>query len=235
MFAKTLAAILREREVDVIYPCIRDLLENGAVLTRFSDSELKPQRQDITQYMAAWSKHVGLGEEECRSWLVEYCVTMLSSISKTSPSGIRHSTKSNIKYIYRSDVPFSCEHENNSFRAQCSRDCPAYVAMITKACDRRNETSRKPSSALPAGIVEAQFIPVKEIYRGQFEISLRLIHDETKKRTKKKKIIQLLNEQGLKTRTGRRWTYGILSYELKKIKGNQVGGTANQSMETDAE
>ena len=96
LFAVTLFAILRKRGVDVIYPCVHDLLENGLVLDRFSDSEVKPQRQDITQYMAAWSKHVGLREEECRSWLIEYCVTMLAPISRTSPSGIRHSTKSNI-------------------------------------------------------------------------------------------------------------------------------------------
>ena len=235
MFATTLAAILRERGVDVIYPCVRDLLENGLTLARFSDGEFKPQRQDITQYMAAWSKHVGLGEEECRSWLIEYCVAMLSPISRTSPSGIRHSTKSNIKYVYRSDVPFSCEHEDNSFRAQCSKDCPAYAAMIPNACGGRNETSKESALARPADVVEAQVISVKAIYRDQFEIALRFIHDETKKKIKKKRIVQLLNEQGLKTRTGRRWTYSILHSELTKIKGNQVADTPNQSMDTDAE
>lgn len=235
MFATTLATILRERGVDVIYPCVQDLLENGLILARFSDGEVKPQRQDITQYMAGWSKHVGLGEEECRSWLIEYCVAMLSPISRTSPSGIRHSTKSNIKYIYRSDVPFSCEHEDNSFRARCSKDCPAYAAMIPKACGKRKETSKESALGRPADVVQAQAIPGKVTYRDQFEIALRLIHNETKKKIKKKRIIQLLNEQGLKTRTGRRWTYSILHSELTKSEGNQVTDTPNQSMDTGAE
>ena len=234
LFATTLAAMLRERGEDVIYPCIQDLLDNGLTLARFSPGEVKPQRQDITQYMAAWSKHVGLGDEECRSWLIEYCVVMLSPISRTSPSGIRHSTKSNIKYIYRSDIPFVCEHENNPFRAKCFRDCPAYAAMLAKACDGRNETSKKePISAQPADVVETQVLPVKAIYRDQFEIALRLVHDETKKGTKKKLIVQLLNEQGLKTKTGRKWTYSNLYAELRKVKGNQGAGTPNQSMDTD--
>ena len=233
LFTTTLAAMLRERGEDAIYPCIQDLLDNGPTLARFSSGEVKPQRQDITQYMAAWSKHVGLGKEECRSWLIEYCVVMLSQISRTSPSGIRHSTKSNIKYIYRSDVPFVCERENNPFRAKCINDCPAYTAMIAKACDGRNETSKEPVSAQPADVVEMQPLPVKAIYRDQFEIALRLVHDETKKGSKKKLIVQLLNEQGLKTKTGRRWTYSILHAELRKVKGNQVAGMPNQSMDTD--
>ena len=235
MFTTTLATILRERGVDVIYPCVRDLLENGLALDRFSDSEIKPQRQNITQYMAAWSKHVGLGEEECRSWLIEYCVVMLSPISRTSPSGIRHSTKSNIKYIYKYDVPFSCDHEDNSFKAQCSKDCPAYAAMKAKACNERNERLKEPALARPADVVEIQAMSVKSIYRDQFEIALQVIHDETKKKTKRKKIVQILNEQGLKTRTGRKWTYATLHFELKKVKGNQFPDMPNQNMNTDTE
>ena len=233
LFATTLAAMLRERGEDAVYPCIQDLLDNGLPLARFSPGEVKPQRQDIPQYMAAWSKHVGLGDEECRSWLIEYCVVMLAPISRTSLSGIRHSTKSNIKYIYRSDIPFVCEHENNPFRAKCSKECPAYAAMIAKACDGRNKKARESISERPADVVEEPVFPVKAIYRDQFEIALRLVHDETKKGTKKKLIVQLLNEQGLKTKTGRRWTYSILHAELRKVKGNQVAGTPNQSMDTD--
>ena len=233
LFATTLAAMLRERGEDAIYPCIQDLLDNGLTLARFSPGEVKPQRQDITQYMAAWSKHVGLGDEECRSWLIEYCVVILSPLSKTSLSGIRHSTKSNIKYIYRYDIPFVCEHEKNPYRAKCSKECPAYATMLAKACDERNKTSKELTLAQPADAVETQVLPVKAIYRDQFETALRLVHDETKKGTKKKLIVQLLNEQGLKTKTGRRWTNSNLYAELRKMKGNQVAGTPNQSMDTD--
>ncbi len=230
LFATALAAMLRERGEGTIYPCIQDLLDNGLILARFSPGEVKPQRQDITQYMAAWSKHVGLAAEECRSWLIEYCVTMLSPISRTSPSGIRHSTKSNIKYIYGSDVTFACEHENNPFRAKCIRECPAYTAMMAKSCDGRNETSKKVTSVQPADVVEFQVLPVKAIYGDQFKIALRLAHDEMKKGTKRKLIVQLLNKQGLKTKTGRKWTYSILHIELRKLKRYQAADTPNQSM-----
>lgn len=216
MFSATLADILQERGVDAIYPCILDLLENGLDQARFGDGEAKPQRQEITQYLAAWSKHVGLEKEECQNWLIEYCMAMLSSISKTSPSGIRHSTKSNIKYIYKYDIEFFCKNEDNPFKARCGRDCPAYVDMMAKAFERRNKVPKDFAIKPSAEVTETQFVSVKEIYRDQFETALKLIDVEMEKKTKKKNIVRLLNEQGLKTRTGRKWTYGILFLELKK-------------------
>lgn len=216
LFATTLADLFRERDMEAIYPCIQDLLKNGLILSRFSDSEAKPQRQDITQYMAAWSRHVGLSEEECRSWLIEYCMVMLSPISKTSSSGIRHSTKSNIKYIYKYGIPFSCDHETNPFKAQCKKDCSAYAAVVDKAGRGEDEISKKPVFTPPVDVIEDQFTPVKAIYKDQFETALQLIHDETQKKTPIKKIVRILNEQGLKTKTGRIWTYSTLYSELKK-------------------
>jgi len=100
-FLTALTAVLGDRGTERIYPCIRDLVGNGLVLSRFSADDRTPHRQDITQYLAAWCRYAGLTAEECRTWLTEYCMYVLSSISKTSLSGIRHSTKSNIRYIGR--------------------------------------------------------------------------------------------------------------------------------------
>src|SRR3989304_6305290 len=96
-FLTALRALLDDRSGEVIYPCIHDLVENGLTLARFSSVNRIPTRQDVTQYLSAWCRHAGLTEEECRGWLIEYCTVMLSSISKTSVSGIRHSTKSNVQ------------------------------------------------------------------------------------------------------------------------------------------
>ena len=68
-----LETMLGEPRKATIYPCIRDLVEHGIDLARFSAGEIKPQRQDVTQYVAAWSRHAGLGEEETRDWLIDYC------------------------------------------------------------------------------------------------------------------------------------------------------------------
>jgi len=78
-----------------------------------------------------------------------------------------------------------------------------------------------------ADIVETQGLPVKAIYRDQFETALQLALDEIKKGTKKKLIVEILNEQGLKTKTGRKWTYSILRRELKKANHNQADDTPN--------
>ncbi len=67
-FLRILNAMLGDRGKDTVYPCIRDLVENGLDLARFSASEIAPQRQDVTQYLAAWSRHAGLSEEESYGW-----------------------------------------------------------------------------------------------------------------------------------------------------------------------
>src|SRR6266550_7683798 len=53
-FLSILDTMLGDRGRDTIYPCIRDLVEHGLDLARFSAGEITPQRQDITQYLAAW-------------------------------------------------------------------------------------------------------------------------------------------------------------------------------------
>ena len=93
-----LETILGDRGKNTFYPCIWDLVEHGLDLARFSADEIKSQRQDITQYLAAWSRHTGLSEEESSSWLIDYCIGRLSSLSTRSPAAIRHNTKSNLRY-----------------------------------------------------------------------------------------------------------------------------------------
>jgi hypothetical protein len=143
---------------------------------------------------------------------------VLSSISKTSLSGIRHSTKSNVKYIYRSNIRFACERKKNRFKARCSKNCPAYADSGAKADQKPDRPTAEVHPPQPTKPVEMTVLPVKAIYREQMEQALALVRLEIKKGTKRKRILELLDERGLKTRTGRKWNYAILQAELAKMK-----------------
>jgi len=213
-----LREMLHDRGDDVIFPCIRDLIENSLSVSRFSVGAPVPNRQDVTQYLAAWCKHVGLTEDACRGWLIEYCVAMLSPISNSTASRIRHSTKSNVRYVYRSGVSFTCGRENNQFKADCSRECLAYADVKTEFANEKSQELNVVHNERPADAVASPVSPVKETYREQFQTVLRLVGREIAKGTKKKAILGLLNQHGLKTRTGREWTYPILYMEIHKME-----------------
>lgn len=217
-FLTALITVLGDRGTERIYPCIRDLVGNGPVLSRFSADDRTPNRQDITQYLAAWCRYAELTAEECRMWLTEYCVDVLSPISNTSLSGIRHSAKSTVKFIYRSGIRFACERKENRFKAKCDVNCPAFTDSGAKADHEPDHPSGEVCPIQPAEQVETTVFPVKAIYREQVEQALELVRLEIRKGTKLKHIVQLLDERGLKTRTGRKWTYSNLHSELAKMK-----------------
>ncbi len=95
LFIDRLNSLLDDAAGVSIYPCIDDLVANGIQLSSFSSSDLIPSRQDVTQYLAAWCRDVHIGRDACRTWLFDYAVSMLASLSKSSASRIRHSTKAN--------------------------------------------------------------------------------------------------------------------------------------------
>ena len=220
-FLNVLDTLLGDRGKDTLYLCIRDLVEHGLDLTRFAPSETRPQRQDITQYLAAWSRHAGLSEEESSAWLVDYCATVLVAISRRTPAAVRHSTKSNLRYIYRSAVPFLCHGANNPFRAQCRPDCPVYADMEAKRQAKAIEMAQpRPAFRPPDPVIVS--LPVKVANQEQFQTGLRLARDEVRKGTKMPRIVEILNKRGLKTRTGREWKYAILRNELQALKNAHV-------------
>ena len=223
-FLIKLRTLLGDFGQDVIYPCIQDLVENGLTVARFSAADRIPTRQDVTQHIAAWCRHAGLKEEDCLGWLVEYAVVMLSSISKTSPSGIRHSTKSNVRYIYHVDIPFICECNENPFRAQCSINCPVYGDMRARFNERKNkEPVIEDAIERPAGVREIQKPSVRDTYKDQFEGAMEIIRGGMEKGTGRKAILNLLIERGFKTRTGKKWTYSILGNEQSRIRQSHEG------------
>jgi lysozyme len=217
-FLDRLTTLLGDSAVISIYPCIGDLVANGMQPSRFSPSDQIPNRQDVTQYLAAWCRDVHISRDACRTWLCDYAVSTLASLSKSSASRIRHSTKSNVKYIYQSGRPFICGRENNAFRAACSKACPVYNEMGIKAekaaadalaAMEQRHAAVPPVTAAPSG---------KEVFREQFLAAKQLVLQELSKGTKQTVILDILKQQGMKTRTGRDWTYATLNYEIRKIR-----------------
>ena len=58
--------------------------------------------------------------------------------------------------------------------------------------------------------------------REQFEKALSLVGEEIQKGTRAKRVLELLAERGLKTRTGRKWTLAILYSEMAKLKARRA-------------
>ncbi len=224
--------LLGERSGALLYPCIEDLVENGPDVAKLEAAEVTPDRQGVTQYLAAWSRHIGLDQETCRVWLTDYALETLAAISGTKPSGIRHSTKSNVRYIYRSEIPFVCGRERNRFRARCNEQCPVYTVMGDQP--RWGAPARAiplpgpgeplfPERPVPviAPVVIQEYVPLKKRYREQFEEALKVVKAGLAKRERRETIVKQLNQSGLKTRTGRAWTYGTLAREIDHLKAEE--------------
>ncbi len=220
MHLTKLREIIESSEETVLFPCVVDLVENGIEVDRFSSHERVPSRQDVTQFLATWFRYIDLAPEVCQDWMIDYCTTVLSSISSSSKQQIRHSTKSNIKYIYRSAVDFNCLCTENSFKATCDSNCKVYDEMIHKDQNVRSLLY----SEVNANKIEQDVTPIlssKEQFKEQFVEASNIIRNHYKNNLNRKEIVKILNDQGLKTRTGKSWTAGILAYELKNIEENK--------------
>ena len=222
----SLIDLLKKQAELRLFSCIRELITEGLHPERLSPEDTAPSRQNVTQFVAAWFLHVGIPQDVCREWMIPYCTERLSAISSSSISQIRHSTKSNVKYIYKFRVPFECGAKNNIIKASCVETCPLFEKMTEKhqqkmaeqveMVERRYEPERLDPKA-----VDASSPPVgslKDQYREQFVKAIACACDQVEKGVKNMYIVELLNEKGLKTRTGRKWTGAILASELKKIR-----------------
>jgi hypothetical protein len=206
---KLMEIIVNEKKSEP-FICIQDLVENGLALDRFADESLRrPSRHEITIFLASWCKMVGFDAEKYRDWLTIFCVDVLSEISSSSSSQIRHSTKSSINYIHRSDILFSCNCEDNIFKALCSSNCSIYRDMknlylrkIEAEQKRIEEYQRITEESEP----DPASLPVTKRYQKQFEEAVALIKQYLEKGHTKKEIATFLDKKGHKTITGYSWT-----------------------------
>ena len=194
--------------------CIKDLVENGLSLDRFADDGSRPSRHEITIFLASWCKLAGFEAEIYRDWLTNYCVDVLSEISSSSASQIRHSTKSSINYIHRSDIPFSCSCENNLFKALCSSNCPLYDEMkdvYLRNLEAEQKKIEEYQRIKEENKPDPKPLSVTKRYEKQLEEAIALIKQYLEKGHTKKKIAIILNEKGYKTSTGYDWKAGTVS------------------------
>jgi hypothetical protein len=61
---------------------------------------------------------------------------------------------------------------------------------------------------------------IKDEYKDQFEKAIEVAQLHLKQGVSKKEIVNLLNDKGFKTRTGKKWTYSLLGNELRKLNRN---------------
>lgn len=64
---------------------------------------------------------------------------------------------------------------------------------------------------------------IKAQYKEQFDKAMEVMQHHLERGVHKKEIVNLLNDEGYKTRTGKKWSYSTLSNELKKLKTNIDG------------
>lgn len=221
-----LEKILDEDERQKIYPCIRDILCNGIDPERFKSEGSLPTRQDVSRFILEWLKEIGVSPDRCQNWVIGYATRVLSGISSSSKSRIRHSTKSLIKFIYGSDqVSFSCGCEQNGLKAACDPHCPLYDEMQS----RKREDQLRRARPLVRPVVQVFSEPslsVKERYKEQFDKAMVFVKDQLNQVSTLDELKQVLNDQGFKTRTGKPWTTATLYNE---IRAHQLSFTAKDS------
>ena len=213
-----LTKILDDAQKQKIYSCILDLLSSGIVPERFAAGESFPTRQDVTHFILAWLKHIGVSADRCRNWIIRYCEKELSQISSSSPSRIRHSTKSLIKYNYRSEaVSFDCGCEQNKLKAACEPNCPIYGEMKNKYKIRMKKLYDDINYVRPKDQPPVEVpLQVKERHKEQFDKAMDVVREHLNQVSSIDEMTLYLNDQGYKTRTGKSWTVATLNRESKK-------------------
>jgi len=212
-----LKKILDDVQQQRIYACIQDVMSNGIDAGRFKAGETFPSRQDVTHFILAWLKHNGVPADKCRTWMIRYCERILSQISSSSPSRIRHSTKSLIKYIYRSeDVSFDCGCEQNKLKATCEPNCPVYGEMKDKDEIRKKQWHDAVNYVRPPIQPPAEpLLQVRERHKEQFVKAMDVVREHLDQIPSVDEMTRYLNDQGYKTRNGKSWTVATLRRETK--------------------
>ncbi len=211
MHLKKLNEILANNRRVKPFACIKDLVENGISNVKKASESQRTSRHEITLFLSAWFRLLRLEAEDYGDWLINYCTDVLSEISSSSSSQIRHSTKSTIKYIHNRNIPFSCNCEKNVLKAVCSTDCPIYERM--KNDSLRNLEAEKIQAAEWERInkeeePDPETLPVMKKYKKQYDEAVTLVKPYLDKGHTKKEIAAFLNEKGYRTITNHDWKPG---------------------------
>jgi hypothetical protein len=194
---------------------LEDLLLLGPRFEQWNLEGLKPNRMLLTELLARWSKFAGLSEEACLAWLMPFCCELLAKTSKTGPSGIRHGTLANTRWVYKSPFPFDFDAMVRELPEGSSQSIPPYMPLFARWWDLLNaakDHARK--SYVPP--VFTPVLPVKQRFNEQFQKGLAFAREKTNEGEGLASVVALLTEQGFLTRTGRKWSESTLHRELRK-------------------
>ncbi len=221
IYLDTLKQVLDENNKSRLFCCIKELATNGVSLERFTEGEHTPSSKDLIRFIARWFKRIRMSEGECRDWMNEYHVEILSSVYSGPGLWREEHIRSQIKSVYESDTVFDCGCENNPFKASCGRNCLVYKEMLDKWEERKaRETNMSYTPRTGNKIWDmALAVPVrsvKEKYNDQFEEAVNIICDHVGRHVPRDRIVKVLNERGFKTKTGKKWTYSSLSNVLRR-------------------
>lgn len=199
-----------------IPPWLEDLLVVGPRLEKWIPPEKRANRVLVTEFLARWLKDAGLSQEECLEWLNPYCLEVLAQYSKSGPSAIRHGTKANVRWVYKSDFVFDFEAIAREVADNPLGTVAAYMPILERWNNLQWEAKEhQRRSYVPPVFVPV--VPIKQKFREQFLKAMEFAKQKRSEGVKPGKIVAMLNEQGYLTKTGRKWTLGILSQSLRDV------------------
>ncbi len=195
---------------------LQDLLVAGPRLEKWTPPERRANRVLVTEFLARWLKDAGLSQEECLEWLDPYSLEVLAQYSRSGRSAIRHGTKANVRWVYKSDFVFDFEAIAREVAGNPLGEVAAYMPILERWNDLQWQAKEdKRRSYVPP--VFQPIIPCKVRHREQFLKAMEIVKEKKREGMKPGKIVELLNEQGYLTRTGRKWTLGTLSQSLHDV------------------
>jgi hypothetical protein len=198
-----------------IPPWLEDLVVNGPRYELWPQPNARPNRVILTEFLARWLKASGVSEERALEWLLEYCRQVLAQFSKTGPSGIRHGTRANTRWVYKSNFSFDFDAIASQVPAPEWAGKPAYMPVFAR-WDELLVVEKQKALELYRQTPRVQVpLSVKERYREKFEEGLKLAREKRALGVELEQITTLLNEAGYPTRTGRKWTLGTLYQTLR--------------------
>jgi hypothetical protein len=194
---------------------LEDLLLLGPRFDEWKLGALRPNRVLLTEMLLWWAKNVGLSAEESLEWLMPYCCEVLALTSKSGPSAIRHGTKANTRWVYKSNFGFNFEEFVGQMPEAAFQNTPPYMPIFARWWELLAEAKQKArDSYVPP--VFLPVLPVKKRFREQYEKSLAFARQKEAEGLALREIMELLNTQGMPTCTGRKWTEGNLHRALHR-------------------
>jgi hypothetical protein len=233
-FLTMLKGFVEPKGVASIPAWLEDLILAGPRLELWKPPDGRVNRMMLTEFLARWMKNAGMAEEEAVAWLLPYSCEVLAAYSQSGMSMIRHGTKANVRWVYKSNLRFDFDDIARVAAADNPHDLPAYMPVARIWYDRLwEEKDRRRREYVPP--VFEPFIPVKKRHREQFEKALALARQKQAEGESCRVIADLLNEQGLLTKTGRKWTQSIVHNCLreagvKEMWSKPITGAADASV-----